>query len=640
MNLLYVWNEFYNKVNAERGYLLNSKYDIEYYKSERRLCIKQNDDYVEGFWGEHIFDVMAVVGENGAGKTELAGHIMYTLEILNVLNGYSQGIIAAFEDKTEEKTDIKIFVSDKYRHISVDGTVNYRLIPSSECIEIEKFKFGYFTNVFSLNDYKYKKSDPVGIIFDASLGGNIRENYDYKLRMNYINADKDKISSFYEDEILQMLEFMNSDLSKIKIPFVLPKNVLLYVSDYHVNLKNILAEFDKAGKKGEESVVFNSENKKILEESCQYVLRKYKDCWYSQLIINLILNLFKEICIPQASDNTSESETIEFLKELSMINEMNSDDVFTMMLKLLYNIVNSRNEREVNVYIRFVNWLSDNIFKEDNWNVNRERCYFDLREDNSIVKELLIHYNNTNHVYPYLEFNFGLSSGEFNLLKLFSKIAALQQKDSDGEFYVVNSKRKDVKCENLVLFFDEVDLSLHPRWQQKYLDWLLQFVSTYFVNCTVQIIVATHSPIMLSDFPRNNVLYLWKDKEKSYAQKRDIKTFGNNIHTLFLDSFFLDKAGTMGAFAEKKINEIAYFLNNNIDVENEDVLKIINNIGDDLIRNKLLQIYNSKIYIEEEIEPEKPDETIIDRTINLVKKQIESLESTLSELERIKGDKN
>lgn len=96
----------------------------------------------------------------------------------------------------------------------------------------------------------------------------------------------------------------------------------------------------------------------------------------------------------------------------------------------------------------------------------------------------------------------------------------------------------------------------------------------------------------------------------------------------------------MGAFAEKKINEIAYFLNNNIDVENEDVLKIINNIGDDLIRNKLLQIYNSKIYIEEEIEPEKPDETIIDRTINLVKKQIESLESTLSELERIKGDKN
>lgn len=382
------------------------------------------------------------------------------------------------------------------------------------------------------------------------------------------------------------------------------------------------------------------ENKKVLEASCHYILRKYSDDWYSQLIINLILNLFKKLCISQTSDNKQESKALEFIKELSMINELDSDDVLTMMLKLLYNILNYRNEQEINVYIKFVNWLSDKIFKEKNGFAEGDICYLDLSENDSIVKELLIHYNNTNHAYPYLEFDFGLSSGEFSLLKLFSKIAVLQQKDSDGEFYVINSQRNGVKCENLVLFFDEVDLSLHPRWQQKYLDWLLQFVSTYFVNCTVQIIVATHSPIMLSDFPRNNVLYLWKDKEKSYAQKRDIKTFGNNIHTLFLDSFFLDKAGTMGAFAEKKINEIAYFLNNNIDVENEDVLKIINNIGDDLIRNKLLQIYNSKIYIEEEIEPEKPDETIIDRTINLVKKQIESLESTLSELERIKGDKN
>lgn len=404
-------------VNAERGYLLNSKYDIEFYELERRLCIKQNDDYVEGFWGEHIFDVMAIVGENGAGKTKMARHIMFTLKELNIsyLQSDLRGLIVVFEDKIEEKNEIKVFVSDKFGHISVDGTVNCKLIPFIKCREIEKFKFAYLTNVFSSNDYKYKGIDPMGIIFDASLGGNIRENYNHKLKMHYIDTKKDKISSFYEDEMIQMLEFLNSDLSKIKIPFVLPKYITVFISDYRVNLKNILDEFNKLGKENEETIVFKMENKKVLEDSCQYILRKYSDSWYSQLIINLILNLFKELCISQTSDNKAKSQALELIKELSMIEELDSDDVLTMMLKLLYNILNYRNEQEINVYIKFVNWLSDNILKMKNGIAERNFCYLDLSENDSIVKELLIHYNNTNHAFPYFEFDFGLSSGEFNL---------------------------------------------------------------------------------------------------------------------------------------------------------------------------------------------------------------------------------
>jgi len=72
MNLLYIWNYgFYGK-DDEKEYVLNSKYNIHFDEPGMTLYIEGNKSYVDGFWGENIFGVMAVVGENGSGKTKLA----------------------------------------------------------------------------------------------------------------------------------------------------------------------------------------------------------------------------------------------------------------------------------------------------------------------------------------------------------------------------------------------------------------------------------------------------------------------------------------------------------------------------------------------------------------------------------------
>ena len=72
MNLIYVWNEDY--LNKEKyrqaGFCLSSKYDVKYDINEMELSIIKNHSYVPNFWGENIFDVMAVVGDNGSGKTK------------------------------------------------------------------------------------------------------------------------------------------------------------------------------------------------------------------------------------------------------------------------------------------------------------------------------------------------------------------------------------------------------------------------------------------------------------------------------------------------------------------------------------------------------------------------------------------
>ncbi len=73
------------------------------------------------------------------------------------------------------------------------------------------------------------------------------------------------------------------------------------------------------------------------------------------------------------------------------------------------------------------------------------------------------------------------------------------QNDRGGTPCVMNHMGYEKRCTNVFLYLDEADLSLHPRWQQRYVSWILKFVTSYFINCSVQILIATHSPIMLSD---------------------------------------------------------------------------------------------------------------------------------------------
>ena len=190
----------------------------------------------------------------------------------------------------------------------------------------------------------------------------------------------------------------------------------------------------------------------------------------------------------------------------------------------------------------------------------------------------------------------------------------------------------DVNVKNLLLIFDEVDLSLHPRWQRMFMKWLIDFCEELYRGKAVKIIITTHSPILLSDFPGNSVLYLIKDENKSLLEYSDRRqTFGCNIHMLFLDSFFLDKCGTMGAFAEEKINEIANIIYNGKkeEINKEDLEKEIEYIGEGIIKQKLkyeLGKNNSQKFTDDSSEIK-----LIEETISRLEKLIKNLESKLND---------
>ena len=153
--------------------------------------------------------------------------------------------------------------------------------------------------------------------------------------------------------------------------------------------------------------------------------------------------------------------------------------------------------------------------------------------DNSISQE----------VFSILEFEWnGLSSGELALINLFGRL---------------NSIKNKVK-KNVVLLLDEVDLGLHPEWQRKWVNNVLPIIGKIMekqngsvrvvVTTHSPIILSTHSPIILSDFLAEDVIYLPEEPNKI------LKTFGQNIYTLFKNSFFLE--APKGAFSEQVIEDL------------------------------------------------------------------------------------
>ena len=107
---------------------------------------------------------------------------------------------------------------------------------------------------------------------------------------------------------------------------------------------------------------------------------------------------------------------------------------------------------------------------------------------------------------------------------------------------------------NKLLLIDEVDLGLHPEWQRLWISDVLPLISEILCSDDqeLQVIITTHSPIILSDILNQDIIYLGDGELQE-------KTFGQNIYTLFNNSFFLDDV--QGKFVSDKLAYISNFLN-------------------------------------------------------------------------------
>ena len=137
---------------------------------------------------------------------------------------------------------------------------------------------------------------------------------------------------------------------------------------------------------------------------------------------------------------------------------------------------------------------------------------------------------------------------------------------------------KFIKYDYVNIILDEIELYYHPEWQRRYINDLLDYISKIDSKNLehikgINITFLTHSPFILSDIPSSNILKIDKGNPKLYNPND--QTFGANVHDLLAHDFYMNN-GFMGEWAKKKIEEIIRFLNvKNLNLERDSIIEKI-----------------------------------------------------------------
>lgn len=158
------------------------------------------------------------------------------------------------------------------------------------------------------------------------------------------------------------------------------------------------------------------------------------------------------------------------------------------------------------------------------------------------------------------------------------------------------------KYRSVNLMLDEVETCFHPEFQQKFLKTLLDMLDNYGVkdHLAVNIIIATHSPFILSDIPDSNVLYLEGGKVPQ-GRERMKNTFCGNVCDMLHQSFFLHE-GFMGHFAKMMVTDLIHSLKHDVQEDyrplrkwdKEEAKALIELIGEPLLKNSLMRMWTEK----------------------------------------------
>lgn len=134
-----------------------------------------------------------------------------------------------------------------------------------------------------------------------------------------------------------------------------------------------------------------------------------------------------------------------------------------------------------------------------------------------------------------------LSTGELALIDLYAAILS-------------GIKAVSQQASHILLLLDEPDSRLHPEWSRLFLKRLTSFLkSESFSSYQFQILIATHSPLLLSDVPRKDIICL-DFAENSLKVTSANHGFMSNLNDILIDSMFLQSP--FGAFAEEYTDQI------------------------------------------------------------------------------------
>lgn len=503
----------------------------------------------------------AIIGKNGVGKSTI-------LDFLEVAyrGTDSSGIIVWFDTKTEKYyvCPINLYVTEVSVISLQDFVVEKNISLIIKRHKIKLIKANNLTGVES-NDFASQRRSNT-FIHDMSLS-------------QYVNGSR-KVVAQRTNRLIKYFNnspsFNTLDQPKIKFTFKFGSSSTAYLKsllndkdfvEQHINsdlnlkkLQHSYLHYDQLNRidlsihESIDSQLFRTN----LLSICNYlsnlsiIRKKDRDQFFIKLLICMINANFDENSI------TNILSVIRMDSESSIFKEISDTDGMLVFLKYQHIIKILRDIADL-IYIAI-----------------RSGASYTVDELSTFDADLIIKLTSAISALPSsMLSNFkygwnGFSTGEFAKLNIFSELYA----------YIHDQKTDKIKSHLIVM--DEVDLYLHPDWQRTFFSELIEFVKVEFPKDSVQIILSTHSPIIISDFLPEDIVSL----ERCEGETKLIESFGfaSNITDLYIHGMHL--SSTFGEHSKKAINQLLTHARTG-DLTEEDLL-LIEKIKSENIKNMLL----------------------------------------------------
>lgn len=560
IELLYIWIKNDSKnCFVNQGFNFSPSFSINYNDEEKVINIIEKDCAYNIFKRDNILNISAVVGKNGSGKTTL---LNYVTSLLSAGLSNKNDVDEDYKKRKLENTYITVYLVDNeikiINHTESELKCNNTSIPK-----------------YSLNADQEQIEQSISRIFISNSEYSINSNLRGCGRVNYITLTNNALQTigkeFYEH--ISGEYTLHSVSDKIKDYFQEVQDVIINYKQEKQNngqkLQSILdiifySRIHKSNKK------FLGKEVKLVKVGILDLIVILKNYYYSENrndefaeYINKFTTYFDE------KWTTDQKNRISILKknyivESCVVNAFSIDEFDDLDLDSAYKLCFEKNKGNNKYYEvakqevdGFLNMLSEENFCHNLLPANDlaytewfeieidkigeffENIYKDQEGLSFVSKYLVLCDDGFRGAEP-----LKMSSGERALLNIFSRIELCD--------YLSRIQRNDFKLnDNIMLLLDELDLYLHPEWQRNMITKIIGELKEIYPNKNIQIIFSTHSPLMLSDVPQSNILWLNSDEKQVNLEGQ---TFGANIYDLYKNGFFLNSF--MGEFAKSEIDKL------------------------------------------------------------------------------------
>lgn len=550
MELHYIWiKKFRNLENKHLNF--TGKYSLDISEDGIINLHERKTKIDKGFFGSNISNISAIIGKNGSGKSNIMELINYLLYTPKSVDSDFIFIYSGEGGLWGNNTNVVHKLFDRKYNLDINDDYNK--------ISFEEFKL-----------------DSFNLVFFSNISDGVRKRLPAKTIDISNNSLPSGTSRYKEDFFLAEIDFFENE-KYIDFSFAKPELIQVKNNAYNSAFYRKYREFDTDDCLGDYR---NRINKSQSTEVFYYWISYY-------LILETIDDLVNKDSHSEQTQIFEDSKEFrrgikKFLKDILKIEDLRKKYSFIISefpLSLIENSKTKTNIQNLIILLKDAEYGRSIINDIEGKRNTRTDSFFIPFNSNSrgFVEKCLKGFVK---IKPFNFSWFGLSSGHRAFLNLYARFIKIS---------------KESQAKNTLVLIDEGDLYFHPQWQKEYLKKIINLFELEYNGRKVQLILTSHSPFIVSDLPKSNILFLSDEKEQEDLANIP-ETFGANILDLYRSTFFL-KNGTVSDFANEKLDKIISQAINNIK-ENREITSDIDLIGDRLIKTQLLNLQkNSDDYI-------------------------------------------